>query len=173
MTASPRPADQRDTLTLGVILVAVGGGALALRVLPASGPAVVLAIGLGLLVAFAFLRRYAALVPGSIMTGLGAGIVASEASWFPGADTGGIIVAGLGLGFLGIWLIGSLARLPENHPWPLIPGGILTTIGVALSLGGAYRDMLDFWPLALIAVGLLVLLRAVASREGERETDPR
>ena len=82
MTATPRPADRRDTTGWGVILIAVGLGTLALQLFPGSGAVILLAIGLGLLVLFAIDRRYGALIPGSIMTGLGAGILAVQnAGW--------------------------------------------------------------------------------------------
>lgn len=167
MTATPRPADRRDTIGWGVILIAVGLGTIALQLFPGSGAVILLAIGLGLLVLFAIDRRYGALIPGSIMTGLGAGILASDLQLVAGVDNGGVIVTGLGLGFLGIWVIGAIAHVVEHHPWPLIPGGILTTVGVALMLGGPFEDVIVLWPLFLVALGVFILVRAMNGRHGE------
>ena len=65
---------------------------------------------------------------------------------------------GLGVGFLSIWLLGTLLRMPEARFWPLIPGGILVFVGLA-AMGGSVADLLRYaWPIVLIAVGLLVIV---------------
>jgi hypothetical protein len=46
----------------------------------------------------------------------------------------------------------------------VIPGGILTTVGAALLVGGQAIQLLDWWGIALVAIGLLVLGRAIAAR---------
>jgi hypothetical protein len=160
------PATRRDPMVIGVILIAVGAIALIgqLVPLPASlGSWIVLAIGLAFLGAAVATRRYGLLVPGGIMTGLGAGIVASEALAFATDEaTGGVITLGLGLGFVSIWVIGILLRAEPNHWWPLVPGGILTAVGGALVIGGRAIDLLDYWGVIAIAVGVLVIWRALA-----------
>jgi hypothetical protein len=166
MIESQRRHD-RDAFGWGVLLVAIGVGALSLQLFPDVGSVVVLAIGLALLVLFAVRRRYAALVPGAIMTGLGAGIVVADTGLWPGVDTGGVVVVGLGLGFLGIWLIGVLTNVVGHHPWPLVPGSILTIVGIALVLGGVFEDLILFWPLLLVAIGVVILARAGTTPRGE------
>ncbi|HKZ82628.1 MAG TPA: DUF5668 domain-containing protein [Anaerolineae bacterium] len=51
--------------------------------------------------------------------------------------------------------------------WPLIPGAIIAAVGAALLAGDTGLRVLefagDFWPLALIAAGLIVVLRAARS----------
>jgi hypothetical protein len=69
-------------------------------------------------------------------------------------------VLGLGLGFVSIWAIGMLVQLAQHHWWPLIPGGILTTVGTALLIGGGAVELLDYWGIALVAIGLIVVWRA-------------
>jgi hypothetical protein len=49
-----------------------------------------------------------------------------------------------------------------------VPGGILSLIGVSLLIGGQAVELLRFWPVAVIAVGLFVLWRAVV--EGRART---
>ncbi len=154
--------DPREAIVLAIILIAVGAGALALQVMPDAGAWIVLLIGLGLVGVFLALRQYGALVPGGIMTGLGAGILASDSLSLPDDGSGGAIVLGLGVGFLAIWVIGGLAHVPEQHPWPLIPGGILSVVGAALLLGGAAEDLLRYWPVIIIGLGLVVLWQAWA-----------
>jgi hypothetical protein len=151
--------DTREPLILGIILVAVGVGGLVISVAPASGGWVLLTIGLTLLTLFAFTRAYGVLIPGGIISGLALGILATELG--PWAVDGGLIVAGLGLGFIAIWLIGALAHVEEQHPWPLIPGTILLTVGLLLAMGERTTQLLSYWPLILIAIGLVVLVRGL------------
>ena len=160
--------DPRDTLIFGIILVAIGVGAVALNVFPDAGAVVLLVIGAALLTVFALLRHYAALVPGGIMTGLGAGILASQTWTMSDDQTGGVIVLGLGLGFLSIWTIGALVRVPGHHDWPLVPGGILAALGAALLVGGGAVELLRFWPAILIVIGLVYLWRAAQEVRARR-----
>jgi hypothetical protein len=157
--------DVRDRMAFAVVLIVVGAAGLASRVWqPASdvGGWIVLLIGLALAGAFVYTRRYGYLVAGGILTGLGAGIVASESFRFASTEgSGGAVVLGLGLGFLSIWLLASLANIERNHWWPVIPGGILTIVGTALLIGGQAVEALDYWGIGVIAIGLIVLWRAL------------
>jgi hypothetical protein len=157
----------REPLIWGIFLIGVGLAALAATVYPDAGTVIVLVLGLGLLTTFAVTREYGALVPGGILTGLGAGLVASTTLTLADEATGGVVVAGLGLGFLSIWLIGLLFRLEENHPWPLIPGAILTTVGAALLIGDQAVELLRFWPLILIALGVGAIGKALLDRNDD------
>lgn len=155
----------RDLIVFAVVLIVVGVVGLATQLAqpgPEVGGLIVGGIGLGFLAAFAFTRQYGYLVPGGIMTGLGAGIIASERLTLIDEQTGGVIVLGLGLGFLSIWVIGAIVAVAQHHWWPLIPGGILAGIGVVLLVGGQDAAILDYWGVAVIAVGLFVLWRAFA-----------
>jgi hypothetical protein len=149
----------RDPVVVAVLLIAIGVGALVLQAVPDVGAWVVLLIGLALMAAFVATRDYGALVPGSIMTGLGVGIALAATNDVSGEASGGVIVLGLGLGFLSIWLISGVMHLERHHPWPLIPGGILSVVGLALLVGGASVDLLRFWPVVLIALGAIVIVR--------------
>jgi hypothetical protein len=154
----------RDQLVFAVVLIAIGIVGLASRVWQPTadmGGWIVALIGLGFLGAFAYTRHYGYLVPGSIMTGLGLGIVASQAIAFASDEgTGGAVVLGLGAGFLGIWAIGTVVHLEQHHWWPLIPGGILATVGTALLIGGGAIRALDYWGVILVVIGVVVIIRA-------------
>jgi hypothetical protein len=156
----------RDRIVFAVILIVVGIAGLVLQTVettPDLGGFVVLTIGLAFLGAFAFTRQYGFLVPGGIMTGLGAGIIASQnLTGLTDEQTGGAVVLGLGLGFLSIWVIGAIVHVAEHHWWPLFPGGVLAVVGAALLIGGQAVDLLDYWGVAVIALGLFVLWRAWA-----------
>lgn len=153
----------RDRMAAAVILIIVGVAGLVSQVVDVKadlGGWIVMLIGVGFLVAFTFMRHYGYLVPGGIMTGLGAGIVASESLTLGGEQTGGAVVLGLGLGFLAIWVIGALVHVERHHWWPIVPGGILAVVGVALLIGGQAVDLLDYWGVVAVAFGLFILWRA-------------
>ena len=163
MTQAPRTRP-REPFAIGVLLVAIGFGAVLMNLFPGLAAWVVLAIGLTLLAVFAFTRDLAALIPGGILTGLGAGIALTASSLVPeGPASGGVIVLGLALGFISIWAI--LTVTAGAAPWwPWIPGAVLGTVGVALLLGGRAEELLALWPIILIIIGAVVILRAVARR---------
>jgi hypothetical protein len=152
-------------MAVAAILIIVGIAGLAAQVLDFTanvGGLVVTVIGVAFLAAFAFRRTYAYLVPGGILTGLGAGIIASQTLTLVDEQTGGVIVLGLGLGFLSIWVIGAIVHVDRHHWWPIIPGGILAVVGAALLIGGQAVNLLDYWGVVIVAIGLIVLWRAWA-----------
>jgi hypothetical protein len=159
--------DREGRLWLGLILIGLGAIFLLDRVVPDIGAYLPLLVGLGFFVAFLATRAYGFLIPAGIVSGVGAGILLQQTY-----DQGGIFLLALGGGFVAIWLIGALFRLREHHWWPLIPGGILLTIGLVdlADESGPLSELLDIgWPILLVAVGLLVIVRALAER---RATQP-
>lgn len=141
----------------GVILVVLGVIFIAGQRLGIGGEGVTAAIGLAFLTAFAFTRNYGFLVPGGIMTGLGLGIVykmRSDGNSVP-------VLLGLGLGFASIYALDAVNRRTVWGWWPLIPGGVLTLIGlVRASRSEGWLGVVgQWWPLALIAVGAYLLVR--------------
>jgi hypothetical protein len=156
----------RDRVIVAVVLIAIGviGLLSQLVTVPDEIEAwAVFVIGLVLLVAFAVTRAYGYLIPGGIMTGLGIGIlVAVYATFATDEATGGAVVLGLGLGFISIWVIGALTHVHEHHWWPFIPGGILTTVGLALFAGE--ETLLGYWWVVLIGAGLVILWRSLTGR---------
>jgi hypothetical protein len=153
-------AEQSD-IRGGLVLILVGVAFLAANLIPALVAYVPLLIGLGLLLLFAIRRSYGLLVPAGIVTGVGLGIFLATRLAEPSA--GAAFLWSLGGGFLAIWLLGLLFRLPENHWWPLIPGGILILVGGAAAESTLARDSLvllgNWWPLILVAVGLMILVQ--------------
>ncbi len=150
----------RDQIVFAVILIVIGIAGFFLQATEGrvdAGGIIVLLIGLGLLGAFAYTREYGYLIPGGIMTGLGAGIALQDIQTMSGESSGGVIVLGLGLGFLSIWVIGGIAQVAQHHWWPIIPGGILSAIGALLIIGSEAQGVLDYWYLAIIAVGVVIL----------------
>jgi hypothetical protein len=156
--------DVRDGSWIGgVVLITIGVAFLLGQLLPNAGRFVPLLVGLSFLAVFLVTRAYGFLVPGGIVTGVGVGIVLAMED--QGRVGGGLFLVSLGLGFIAIVILGALFRLRENHPWPLIPGGILCTIGLVTLAGTRYGDVARFaWPAVLIALGLLFVLRGFLRR---------
>lgn len=151
----------RDPLVGGLVLITIGAALLVAQANPDLARFVVLVIGIGLLAIFAVTRTHGALVAGSIVTGVGTGIVLSASS--SGNEAGGLFLLSLGSGFVAIWAISYLFRLKERHFWPLIPGLILISIGSALTIGGAAMNVIPLWPLVFIVLGVLVIGSAFVS----------
>jgi hypothetical protein len=148
----------------GVVLIALGALFFVVQVTGVGQEAVVAVIGGAFLVAYAITRQYGFLVPGGIMTGLGVGIVLQNQAT---AQEGGVVVIGLGAGFLSIYLIDLLVRQGSALWWPIIPGGILTAIGVLIEADQIeILNQLDWaWPLVLIAIGVIVVFMQIRRRE--------
>jgi hypothetical protein len=147
----------------GVVLITIGVAFLLGQLLPNAGRYVPLLVGLSFLAVFLVTRTYGFLVPAGIVTGVGAGIVLAMED--QGRVGGGLFLVSLGLGFIGIVVLGALFRLRENHPWPLVPGGILCTIGLITLAGTRYGDVARYaWPIVLIGLGVLFVLRGVLRR---------
>jgi hypothetical protein len=162
--SSPRPRGfDRGQVTGGLLLIGVGAALLALQNNTELGRAVPLAIGVVLLVAFLATRQYGFLVPGGILSGVGSGILLVSDD--PTGTRGPLFLLALGLGFISIWVLGLLFRVREHHWWPLIPGGILVTIGTLTVIGSEAAGILDSWPVVLIVIGVLVLGQAYTRRD--------
>ena len=147
----------------GLVIAGIGLFFLAGQLEPDIGRFATMFIGLALLAVFVVTREYGFLVPGSILTGIGIGIVLDSAA--SGEAESGVMMLALAGGFLGIWVIGSIYRLPQNHWWPLIPGGILTIIGLVQISGTDVAETLRLWPILLIILGAFVLAKAITRRD--------
>ena len=113
-----------------------------------------LAVGF-LLVYLRTREQWWAIIPGGVLLTI-ATIVSAEA--LVGEEAlGGVFFLGLALTFLIVYLVPT----PEGQMrWALIPAGVLGAMG-ALILAGSAGMLGYIWPLLLMAVGLLLLLRAV------------
>jgi hypothetical protein len=139
----------------GTLLVVIGIVLLLIELTGTGRVAVVLLGGLAFLATFVATRSYGFLVPGGILTGFGAGLVAQDLGL---VDDIGLI--GLGVGFLLIPALQLATRTPRDGGWwwPLIPGGILVLLGVIENLQEEVAGLI--LPAVLIIVGLAFLLSA-------------
>ncbi|HET7646428.1 MAG TPA: hypothetical protein VFV59_08210 [Candidatus Limnocylindria bacterium] len=158
---------EQRTLVPGLILIGLGVFLGIVQVTGVGAEAVVAVIGGAFLVTYALTRNYGFLVPGGIMTGLGLGIIWETQA---AANADGVVVIGLGLGFLAIYVIDLLVRGHAALWWPVIPGGILATIGVLVETEQErwLRGTELLWPAALIVIGGIILLAQI--RRGPPET---
>jgi hypothetical protein len=115
-------------------------------------------LGLAFLVAYAMTRQYGFLVPGGILTGVGAGVLAS--SLLNVADGGAYVAIGGGAGFLLIFVVDGLVSKVATRWWPVIPGALMLVVGVQ-----AATDNQELWrqvglwsPALLILLGLLIIV---------------
>lgn len=151
MTNRDRPAQNP---TAGLILIGIGLALLANQLFALNGTIVLGALAAVFIVTLVVTREYGFLIPAAIFTGLTAGVGAVTL----GQASGGAVLLGLGGAFFAVYVVGTLA-FDRPHWWPLIPGGILTTLGASLVFGGpnGIQAVGRFWPVILVAIGILLL----------------
>ena len=161
----------RRGVNLGVIFLCVGLYLILRRSFHFHGPApVLLLIGTVLLVVSALRNFRGPLVAAGVLLGLGVGYLLRDPlePWMPGWAT---LLLGLGSGLL---LVAGLDRTAgrERRPTPLVPGLILVTIAMITALAAnirvpdrLYEAVWRFWPFALVAGGLLLLIQGFRGRK--------
>ncbi len=167
---------KRGGMVVGAILVAIGIMNLLANIIRTDIEMyLVLAIGVIFLVAGLAAHSRGLLIPGGIISGVGAGIVVMEklGSLISEDGKGGLFLMIFSLG----WLLISLLSLvvPEEDGtryfmwWPLIPGGILAATGGMILQGETGLKILGVigqgWPVVLIGIGLYLLLRRKELKE--------
>jgi hypothetical protein len=163
-----RSSVDRGPIIGGFIVAGIGLFLLFGQIVSNVGQWIPLFVGLVFLAAFIARREYGFLVAGCIITGVGAGIVLAERA--SGDLSGAAMLLSIAAGFLAIWVVGAVLRLPENHWWPFIPGGILAIVGITqLADARGYGD-LRLWPLIIVGLGVLLIGRALLD---QRRRPPR
>lgn len=166
----------------GIVLIAIGIIALIGQVMPDSwswliGAGALLLPGLGFILAGIVSRQFGWFVPGGILTGLGAGVAAISGPWSDGftVDDGGIFLMAFAAGWFLITLLSALFTR-DTQWWPVIPGGIIGLVGLAVAYGGNFMRALEWlnyvWPVALIVGGLAILWRGFRPKEEESIEKP-
>jgi hypothetical protein len=148
---------ERANTVPALVLIGIGVVLLIAQLAGVGPEAIVAVIGVGFLIAYAATRTYGFLIAGGIMTGLGIGIVIQTQAT---GSLGEPVLLGLGIGFLTIYAVDAVVRRSEALWWPVIPGGILATIGVLVGTGreGWLENAGSWWPAVLIVIGALILL---------------
>ncbi len=160
------PAQQnRGRLIGGALMIGIGLYLLVAQFVQSEWMGLLIMPGLGLAFVLGGLigRNAGLLVPGGILSGLGAGayLVAEPFAAASEMAQGGLFL----LAFAGGWALIVLLSwfIGQRVLWPLIPGGILAVIGALLLGGGTGLQILEWagrlWPVALVLGGLAVLFR--------------
>lgn len=150
----------RGRWVTGAVLILLGVLSLAGQFweLPSLGTLFLPALGLIFLLWGMFTRSGGLLIPGGILAGIGVGVYLMDSLPLEGDAEPGVFLLTFGAGFALITLL-SLLFTEDKHWWALIPGGILAIIGGVLFIGGAAVEMLKFWPVILIVIGVYVILK--------------
>ena len=158
--AENQPDEQRERLITALVLIAIGA-VLLVGQLTQQWEWALLILGVGFLVAYFVMRVYGFLVPAGILTGLGVGMILTSATENrPGDFEAALFLVPFGLGFILIWVLDMIYTRASNW-WPLIPGGIMILVGLAVGIGGTALDLLElagnWWPVILILIGAWTL----------------
>ncbi len=136
------------------------------------GLLIVPGIGLIFLVAGIVARQPGFLIPGGILSGIGAGVLLIEGPFahVNGDAEGGIFLLAFAAGWALI-TVTTAVFTKQTHWWPLIPGGILALIGGGILTGGLMQNVLEIvgkiWPIFLILGGAYVLYQG--SRQNQEK----
>lgn len=164
MLVQPTQAPRVSSPHIGAILLIVIGSLMLIANLTGggnlTGGLVVLAIGVAFAAAYVMTRKYGFLVPASILSGLGTGVLVSQLVNASENDTGAYAVLGLGVGFLLIYAIDALVTASSRRFWPLIPGGIMLLVagGLVTNNQGFLNTLTTWWPVLLVLIGVLLLV---------------
>jgi hypothetical protein len=150
----------------GIALLVIGTAVLLSRYSIFAGPgAIVLGIGILFLLVSAARGFSGPLLPGGILTGLGAALLLKH-RLRPLFPEWGTILLGLSAGFLLVAAVDA-AKGRSRRPSPLVPGIVLGAIAIlsALRRSPAFRwledlDLQDAWPWIFVAAGLFLVARA-------------
>jgi len=169
-TPSTEPPCHDNRRTLAIILLCVGLFALVQRYFgPDWNQLLLVGIGAAFIVASLVSRTWGLLVPGCIIIGVGAGVLARHAVEFGRAGRAGVFLICMGSGFFLITILSAIG-FRKRALWAMIPGSVLVLVGAAQLLDPDYRAYFrflnDIWPIALILAGVWLL---IASSRGGRD----
>jgi FtsH-binding integral membrane protein len=158
--------NDRRGLTLGIVLLALGGWFLLRQRMDLSGPGPILLLIGAILFAISATRGFRSpLLGGCVLLGLGSGFLLRESSVTWLTDSGAILF-GLGCGFLLMAAIGATLRRRRGYT-PLLAGVVLVAIALSSTLSryldrAGLRDLLDnTWPWLLIAAGIVLVVTSL------------
>src|SRR5204862_4256434 len=128
----------------------------------AAGSLIVLAFGLAFLVSWVSNRRTSALYVGAIVSALGLAAALSDLGYISGEGWGTLF---LGIAFVAIALIRATSH--GGWGWQAVIGGLLIVLGgstVASHTAGLAAISRFIWPVLILVVGVLLLLRGNTRR---------
>jgi hypothetical protein len=156
----------------GTMLVVAGLFILGNRQFPDLLPVMPLIIGLLFLGLFFLTRSAASAVAGSVLVGVGIGVLVVKGS-DPDVGTGGFLISLAG-GFFLAWILGLMFNIRSLRWWPLVPGFLLLVLGAIVTSGHMGKDVInaaaDWWPVLLVLMGAFLLYRARSHAHVSDET---
>src|SRR4051794_9341300 len=123
------------------MLVVAGLFILGNRLFPDLLPVMPLIVGLLLLALFFLTRSAWSAVAGSVLVGVGIGVLVVKGS-DPDVGTGGFFVSLAG-GFFLAWILGLMFNIRSLRWWPLVPGFLLLVLGAVVTSGHMGKDVID------------------------------
>jgi hypothetical protein len=152
----------------GLILILIGVYALISQYVPLDFSNLTLpSLGVIFIVLAFATRSRGLLIPGGILSGIGAGTVVASYYHFPEQQSGGVLLLFFAAGWVLIVVLSLLMNLVEGTPnrrslwWPLIPAVPMVFIAVPLLMGGDALKVLNLyglaWPILLIGLGIFIL----------------
>lgn len=162
---------QRTTLGIGILLVLVGVYFVLINVVPEfhdlinisfSWPVTIVLVGAGLLVLGLLLGTPDLSVPAFIVAGIGGILYYQNMSgdWGSWAYLWTLIPGFSGLGMTAAWLLGARSRYSIRSAFDTI-GNSLILFVVFGAFFGAFKNLGPYWPLLLVAAGILIALRTL------------
>lgn len=155
------PANRRSRLPWFGIFLVVFGALLLLRLwfpaLETAGSLLFLAVGVAFLVSWLINRGMGSLYLGAIIVALAAPDLLVAAGM---PDQAGLGTLSLGIAFLFIALVRALSGAGAG--WQAGLGAILALIGISTMAISGFSDII--WPIALLVLGGILLVRASAAR---------
>jgi hypothetical protein len=170
-TPEPLPGDATERrrnrrLVGGVMLILIGLMVLAGQFFPNAGLLFLPGLAILFLAWGLLTRKIGLIIPGGILSGIGAGAALIEGPfhYLPEQARGGVFLMTFAAGFVLIPLLAPFSRpAPRLVWWPLIPAFFIGGTGALLFAGQAGLNALQYanyaWPLVLVALGLYMILR--------------
>ena len=157
----------------GAILLGLGIFVFASEAAPRHYESLIIVGGLGLaLIAGGLAARIPALfIPGGLLIGIGAGVFAEENLPLQDLSAAGVIIGGIGLGFLLVYLL-NLLFVRGSRAWPMAPAVFLIIFGAVLyfagraGAGALAQDALGIvWGALLVVLGIWLAARQALTRK--------
>ena len=164
--ATQARSNVRKSVTGGIVLILIGALTLVgqLDILGNAWRYILPGLGLVFLAWGVLAKQFGLVIPGGILSGIGAGVMLIEGPYAHLGEPaiGGVFMLAFGAG----WLLVALLSVPASGSfiwWPLIPGGVLAMFGGLLLAGQAGEQIMRVigyaWPAALMAAGAWLLMR--------------
>ena len=161
-----KQTDVRSRVIAGIALILIGALVMLAQVTQSSELTLLVPAVLGVIfLAWGLVTRtFGLVIPGSILLGIGLGayLITGPYSGLESDAQGGLFMLAFAAGWLMMALLSPFTS-SRFQWWPLIPGGIIGAVGLALLSGGYLMQVLQIigygWPLILVGIGIYLLVR--------------